>query len=120
MKPMAIALVAACFWLAAAPAGANDSTAELAAGGLVLRQSRNIEMQSEDLYISPTAVRVTYRFRNTSSAPISTVVAFPMPDITVAGPDENISVPNPDRTNFLNFATTVASLTSFCFLHPMQ
>ena len=107
MKPMAIALVAACFWLAAAPAGANDSTAELAAGGLVLRQSRNIEMQSEDLYISPTAVRVTYRFRNTSSAPISTVVAFPMPDITVAGPDENISVPNPDRTNFLNFATTV-------------
>jgi hypothetical protein len=91
------------------PALANDSTAELAAGGLVLRHTANIEMRSEDLYISPGAVRVTYHFRNTSSAPITTVVAFPMPDITVQGEDDNISIPNAASANFLNFRTIVDS-----------
>src|ERR1019366_10079815 len=48
------ALVAA----AAAPgAAANDSSAELATGGLVLTKNPAIEMRSEDLFISTKAVR---------------------------------------------------------------
>ncbi|RYF94972.1 MAG: DUF4424 domain-containing protein, partial [Caulobacteraceae bacterium] len=46
------------------PAGAalaNDSTAELAAGGLVLKKTDSIEMRSEDLYISQKEVVVRYR-----------------------------------------------------------
>ena len=43
--------IAAALGLAAA-ALANDSVAEMAAGGLVLRQSRDIDMVSEDLYVS--------------------------------------------------------------------
>lgn len=66
--------------LAALPALANDSTAERAAGGLVLRQSDSIDMLSEDLYISAEQVRVQYVFRNQSDADIRTIVAFPMPD----------------------------------------
>ena len=43
---------------------ANDSSAEKAAGGLVLRQNRDIDMVSEDLFVSPAQVRVRYVFRN--------------------------------------------------------
>lgn len=63
----------------AAPAFANDSTAETAAGGLVLTQSDSIDMLSEDLYVSAEDVRVRYVFRNQSAEDIRTLVAFPMP-----------------------------------------
>jgi hypothetical protein len=64
----------------AAPAAANDSTAEHAAGGLVLTRSADIDMVSEDLFVAADEVRVRYRFRNRSPRDIRTVVAFPMPD----------------------------------------
>ena len=67
--------------LAAAPAFANDSTAELTAGGLVLRQNDTIDMRSEDLYISTEQVRVRYTFHNTADADVTTIVAFPLPDL---------------------------------------
>jgi hypothetical protein len=64
----------------AAPAAANDSIAEHAAGGLVLTRSADIDMVSEDLFVSATEVRVRYVFRNRSPSDIRTLVAFPMPD----------------------------------------
>ena len=70
--------------LAAAPmAGANDSSAELTTGGLVLTKHPDIEMRSEDLFVSAKQVRVRYRFANTSAKDVTIVVAFPMPDITI-------------------------------------
>lgn len=71
--------LAAC-GLAASAALANDSTAEKAAGGLVLTRTDAIDMVSEDLYVSPRQVRVAYVFRNRTRAPVRTIVAFPMPD----------------------------------------
>lgn len=65
---------------AASPALANDSTAERAAGGLVLTKSAEIDMVSEDLFISAEAVRVRYLFRNRSGRDVTTLVAFPLPD----------------------------------------
>ena len=53
---------------AASPASANDSTAELATGGLVFVRNDNVEMRSEDLLISAR------RFRSaivSSTSPIS-------------------------------------------------
>jgi len=70
--------------LLGAPAAANDSTAEMAAGGLVLRKTDAIEMASEDLFISADAVRVHYVFRNRTAKDVRTVVAFPMPDIDLS------------------------------------
>lgn len=58
---------------------ANDSTAAIGAGGLVLTKTDQIQMQSEDLFISQDKIRVKYEFRNTSNKPISTRVAFPLP-----------------------------------------
>lgn len=66
------------------PAVANDSAAEMALGGLMLSKSDAISMDSEDLYVSRDKVRVTYRFTNTTEAPIETLVAFPLPDIPPA------------------------------------
>lgn len=65
----------------AAQAGqANDSSAEKAAGGLVLKQNNDIDMVSEDLFVSTEQVRVRYVFRNRARQARRITVAFPMPD----------------------------------------
>lgn len=105
-KPALAALLATTLAL---PALANDSTAELAAGGLVLTRTDAIEMRSEDLFISEQAVQVRYVFVNTSGKPVTTRVAFPMPDI--GGAEffySDTSIPNrDDPANLLDFRTTV-------------
>ena len=78
-------LATALLGLAAVQAArANDSSAEKAAGGLVLRRSAEIDMVSEDLFISSAQVRVRYVFRNRTARPVATIVAFPMPDRDLA------------------------------------
>ena len=54
---------------------ANDSTAELGAGGLVYVTTDVVEMRSEDLFISMEEVRVRYEFVNTSDHDVTTLVA---------------------------------------------
>jgi len=102
-------LAAALATALAAPALANDSTAELAAGGLVLTRTEAIEMRSEDLFISAEAVRVRYVFRNTTAADVTVRVAFPMPD--VGGPEfwfHDTALPNREApANILGFSTTI-------------
>ncbi|HEX8365471.1 MAG TPA: DUF4424 domain-containing protein [Allosphingosinicella sp.] len=83
MKPgLPLAFLAAAGLAAAALA--NDSTAEMAAGGLVLKQSDAIDMVSEDLYVSAEQIRVRYVFRNRTARDVRTIVAFPMPDRNLA------------------------------------
>jgi hypothetical protein len=100
-----LALIAA--GAAATGAAANDSAAELATGGLVLTKNPAVEMRSEDLFISTKAVKVHYVFANTSAKDVTILVAFPMPDVTIEGPDDNIVVPTQSPTNLLGFVTTV-------------
>jgi len=71
--------------LATTQLSANDTTAQLGTGGLVFVTNEQITMASEDLYISPTEVRVTYEFDNTSGEDQHILVAFPMPDILGSG-----------------------------------
>ncbi|HYD12623.1 MAG TPA: DUF4424 domain-containing protein [Allosphingosinicella sp.] len=78
LLPPAGALIASL--LLGQAAVANDSSAEKAAGGLVLRQNNDIDMVSEDLYVSPAEVRVRYVFRNRAPQARWITVAFPMPD----------------------------------------
>ncbi len=73
-----IALSVAAF---AVPALADDSSAMLGAGGIVLTKNADIRMASEDLFLSPKAVKVHYVFANDGPADIDTIVAFPLPDI---------------------------------------
>ena len=92
--------------LCGAPAAANDSTAELATGGLAYVTTDAVEMRSEDLFISMHEVRVRYEFVNTSDHDVTTLVAFPMPDIK-GDIDFMVAVPVDDPENFLGFETTV-------------
>jgi hypothetical protein len=101
-----LALMLATMTMPAAPAFANDSTAALAAGGLVYVLTEDIEMQSEDLFISLDEVRVRYTFENHADHDITTLVAFPMPDIQ-GSVDFMVSIPVEDPVNFLGFRTEV-------------
>ena len=58
---------------------ANDSTAVLGTGGIVLQKSDHIVMEEEELLISQDIIRVKYVFYNTSDKAITTRVAFPLP-----------------------------------------
>ncbi len=88
-----------------AGASANDTTAELAAGGLVLTKTADIEMRSEDLYVSAKEIRVGYRFFNRAAQDKTVTVAFPMPDVTLDFIDGMTAVPHPGSENFLDFST---------------
>lgn len=90
----------------AGPALANDTTAQLSTGGLIFVRTDAVAMESEELFISPDAVRVAYRFRNISDADVRTVVAFPMPDIE-ANPYTNVAIPDGASDNFLDFTVEV-------------
>lgn len=100
---LVVALVTLC--IAAAPARANDSTAELATGGLVFTRTDAIEMASEDLFVSTKEIVVRYRFRNVSGKDVTSLVAFPMPDVTMEE-NANIAIPTEEPANLLGFRTT--------------
>ena len=93
--------------LAIGAARANDSTAELATGGLVFVKNDAIEMRSEDLYISAAEIRVRYRFFNRTDRDVTVHVAFPLPDIKIEHSDENVSIPTDDPVNIFGFTTRV-------------
>jgi hypothetical protein len=107
IRPIAAGFACCAALAVSGSASGNDSTAELAAGGLVLTHSSAIEMRSEDLFISPKEVRVHYRFFNTSKTAVTVTVAFPMPDITTEGVDDTLSIPTQNPTNILAFSTQV-------------
>ncbi len=118
---------------AAGAAWANDSTAAMGAGGIVLTESADIRMASEDLFVSKDLIRVRYRFVNERQAPITTRVAFPLPvadmhelsDIDVGWPtqkgdnvvdfrvivDGRAVTPQLERKAFLNGQDVTAQLT---------
>lgn len=102
------------FVLGAVPSQANDAIAELLpTGGLVLGETKDIEMRSEFLQVSTDEIRVHYRFYNKSNLDIKTRVAFPIPDLLP--PTNSDGSYNEDREygfqgeedNFLNFSTFV-------------
>lgn len=92
--------------LAAGSAWSNDSIAELETGGLTLSRTDDIEMRSEDLYVSKDEIRVTYRFFNVSGQDKDAIVAFPMPDLDFST-DLMVGIPRPGEENFLGFSTKV-------------
>ncbi|NVO17630.1 MAG: DUF4424 domain-containing protein [Rhodoplanes sp.] len=107
MRIAVLSFALACAATLPAPARANDSSAELATGGLVFVKNDDVEMTSEDLYVSAAEIRVRYRFVNKADRDVTVHVAFPMPEIKIDGPDQNISVPTEDPVNLLGFVTTV-------------
>lgn len=110
MLKRSLLAAAALAALLVAPAAANDGFAGFTSTGLEFQKTDDIAMQSEDLYISPTDIRVDYVFKNTSSADVSGVVAFPMPPFAVStflfSPTQ-FSAKELDKENPLDFTATV-------------
>ncbi len=105
MKSLKLLSLAAASLACVLPAAsANDSMATVGAGGLVFLTSEDVEMTSEDLYVSPDEVRVTYEFTNTGEADRNVLVAFPMPDIKGDG-DFLVNIPTEDPENIFGFET---------------
>ena len=75
-----IAGVLAAILALAGTAAANDGILEREAGGLVFRHTDDIDMLSEDLYVSLDRIRVRYRFRNRTARDLRLTVGFPLPD----------------------------------------
>jgi hypothetical protein len=97
--------VAAAALAAGYAAYANDSSAQLAGGGLVLTKSADVRMASEDLYISPYEVRVRYEFVNDSARDIETLVAFPLPKVDMYELSEvPLGMTTGDPVNFIGFS----------------
>jgi hypothetical protein len=88
--------------LPACLAQANDSSAILAAGGLQFVQNRDVTMEHEDLHIGLQEISVRYRFRNTGEDDIETLVAFPLPTLSV-GEEGNYVLDGADPINVLGF-----------------
>lgn len=97
----------AALLLLSTPAFADDSSATLGTGGLVLQKTDKIALVSEELYLSPKGIRISYRFRNLTDADYSTTIAFPMPAFPGGGSNSTTSVPDPASDNFMKFQTTV-------------
>jgi hypothetical protein len=85
---------------------ANDSSAELAVGGLIFLKNSDVSIESEDLTITPDNVTVRYVFLNQSASPVTLTVAFPLPDIDLAD-GANVAFPTSDPVNFVGFSTKV-------------
>jgi len=98
---------AALYTLPTSPSKANDSSAELATGGLIFTKNDSVEMRSEDLFISSQQIRVRYRFLNKTNSDVDVHVAFPLPDLKKYRGDDVIVRPVKDPIDFLGFATTV-------------
>ncbi|CAH2603923.1 conserved exported protein of unknown function [Rhodovastum atsumiense] len=88
------------------PALANDTTAALTTGGLVFTASDDIEMRSEELWISRQRIAVRYRFFNRAASDRTVTVAFPLPEVD-ALESSNVAVPDAESDNFLGFRTRV-------------
>ena len=101
-------LIAAVCTSAPTPGAANDTSASLNAGGLVFEKSAAILMKSEVLSISPGAVEVDYVFANPTAADVTTVLAFPLPELKLADMAHSpSSVPFRGKQNYLGFKTWV-------------
>ncbi|MEX6505412.1 DUF4424 domain-containing protein [Jiella sp. M17.18] len=88
-------------------ARANDTTANLAVGGLVFTRTNAVAMRSEALSISQQRVDVAYVFVNESEQPVTTTVAFPLPTIQLDPFDFNVDIPSDDPGNPFAFRTSV-------------
>jgi hypothetical protein len=98
--------------LVTVPALADDSSAMLGAGGIVLTKQADIRMAVEDLRLSPKAANVHYEFINDGKSDIDTIVAFPLPDIDVQEFYYEPLGTTADHTpNFMNFTLTVDGKT---------
>ncbi len=102
----AVATCASGLLLSVDAAYANDTTAELTTGGLVLdAQRRHRDALGRPCDLRTRDRRALSLLQSMAADDETVTVAFPMPDIAWEGRDTNIAVPDPESPNFLDFHT---------------
>ena len=86
---------------------AEESLANLDAGGLIIEPADQLELKAEDIFLSARQVRAAYRFLNKASQDLTLTVAFPLPEVTGEA-DLDLAIPNPGSPNFLNVQARAA------------
>jgi len=91
------------------PAAANDGFGGIDATGLKFGNTEAVAMLSEDLYISPSQVKVAYEFRNKTAEDVTGEIIFPLPPIGLSGVmNSDWNLPDdPDRENLVAFKAMV-------------
>ena len=64
------------FW-----ANANDSAGYISTGGVEYIKNKNIQMYSENLFISKKKIKIDYQFKNLSQQNVTETILFPLPKI---------------------------------------
>lgn len=59
----------------------NDSTGYVATGGVQYLKNKDIQMFSEDLFISKRIIKVDYQFKNLSNKDVTETILFPLPKV---------------------------------------
>ena len=93
----------------AVPAYANDGFGGLTATGLEFRDSP-VQMLSEDLYISPEKIKVSYVFLHGGDEDLEGEVIFPLPPINLGALNESdfaLSDEDLEKENIVGFTATV-------------
>ena len=60
---------------------ANDSTGYVLTNGIEYLKSKDIQMLSEDLFISKKIIKVDYQFKNLTAKDVTETILFPLPRI---------------------------------------
>jgi hypothetical protein len=97
-----VTIIAGLVCLSLPPVGANDSSAAMAAGGLELIKNDQVRMVSEVLRVAPRLVEVDYVFENTGASDVTTLVAFPLPELEPV-PQVPVNIPFPRTANLVGF-----------------
>lgn len=111
MKLRTLAWPTALLALASCAARADDGFSQIGAGGIAFAKSEDIAMAREDLYISPSKVRVRFAF--VADRDTDAVVAFPLPDLDYAQfqGDGFLPTMQHDTLNFVGFTARVDGRT---------
>lgn len=102
-------LLGIALFVAVAHTRANDGFGGISSNGLEFAQSDKVAMKSEDLFISPDKIKVSYVFANTSDEDVTGEVIFPLPPIGLRElMNRDSSLPeDADRENLVNFTIEV-------------
>src|SRR3954453_13443676 len=102
-----LSIAALSIWASGSPSHGNDTSVELAVGGLDFTKSSDFPVESEDLSIDLRNVNVKYKFLNQSAAPVTLTIGFPLPEIDLSDPDMNYAFPADHSENFVGFRTQI-------------
>jgi hypothetical protein len=107
--PRSAGLAAAILALGVCAAQAEETLQELVHRGPDLAgvEAAGLVVETMELALGPQNSSLKYRIVNPTSAPVRTVLLFPLPEIDFSDPDAAWSIPGADPANYIGLSATV-------------